>query len=65
MFFKTNISFLGDFFDPKQAGIFHAKPLDLMILPKKSTFNSLKVKGKRKSPQAMGSSASFRRALLP
>jgi len=42
---------LGDFFDPIQAGIFHAKPLDLMILPKKSTFNRLKAKGKRQNPQ--------------
>jgi len=46
---------LGDFLDPIKAGIFHSKLLDLMILPKKSTFNGLKAKCARQNPLAMGS----------
>jgi hypothetical protein len=46
---------LGDFLDPIKAGIFHSKLLDLMILPKKSTFNGLKAKYAKQNPLAMGS----------
>jgi hypothetical protein len=54
MFFNTNISFLGDFFDPIKAGNFHSKALDLMILPKKSTFNRLSAKAARQNPLLFG-----------
>jgi hypothetical protein len=45
MFFKTNISFLGDFSTQLRQKNIHTKALDLIILPKKSTFKRVDVIG--------------------
>jgi hypothetical protein len=42
-----------------KAGIFHTKPLDLMILPEKSNFNRIKTKAAWENPRLMGLSALY------